>query len=123
VLGGEQALPRVDLWEAKVSRFQFTPRARNPIPLVHHAIMAERYSDWAQQQVDRANQTLNPKARHDRLALAEYYLQLSEAELAASRRIAGQTIQEKPDAAIAASASNLPPVIADGITETSAISL
>jgi hypothetical protein len=43
--------------------------------------MAQRYRGWAQQQVDRANQTLNPKARNDRLALAEYYLQLAEAEL------------------------------------------
>ena len=34
-------------------------------PLRSHAIMAERYSDWAQQQVDRANQTVNPKARND----------------------------------------------------------
>ena len=92
-------------------------------PPGHHAIMAQRYSEWARQQVDRANQTLNPKARNDRLALAEYYLQLAESELAASRRIAGQTIQEKPDAAIEASASSIPPVIADGITETSAISL
>ena len=31
MLGGEQALPRVDQWEAKVSRFQFTPRAPNSI--------------------------------------------------------------------------------------------
>jgi hypothetical protein len=59
----------------------------------------------------------------DRLALAEYYLQLAESELAASRRIAGQTIQEKPDAATHASASGLPPGIADGITKTSAVSL
>jgi hypothetical protein len=48
--------------------------------------MAQHYSDWARQQVDRANQTLNPKARNDRLALAEYYLQLAEAELAAAKR-------------------------------------
>jgi hypothetical protein len=56
----------------------------------HHAIMAQRYSDWAQQQVDRANRTLNPKARNHRLALAEYYLHLAAGELAASRSIPGQ---------------------------------
>lgn len=49
--------------------------------------MAQRYSEWARQQVDRANRTLNPKARTDRLALAEYYLQLMEAELAAAKRL------------------------------------
>jgi hypothetical protein len=31
--------------------------------------MAQRYSEWAQQQVDRAKLTVNPKARKDRLAL------------------------------------------------------
>jgi hypothetical protein len=56
-------------------------------PPGHHAIMAQRYSDWAQQQVDRANRTLNPKARSDRLALAEYYLQLAEQERAATKRL------------------------------------
>jgi hypothetical protein len=30
--------------------------------------------------------TLNPKARNDRLALAEYYSQLAELELAAAKR-------------------------------------
>jgi hypothetical protein len=56
-------------------------------PPGHHAIMAQRYSDWAQQQLDRANRTLNPKARNDRLALAEYYLQLAEQERAAVKRL------------------------------------
>jgi hypothetical protein len=56
-------------------------------PLGHHAIMAQRYSDWAQQQIDRSNRTLNPKARNDRLALAEYYLQLAEQELVAAKRL------------------------------------
>jgi hypothetical protein len=51
-----------------------------------HATMAQCYSDWAREQVDRANRTLNPKARNDRLALAEYYLQLAELELAAAKR-------------------------------------
>jgi hypothetical protein len=51
--------------------------------------MAQRYSDWARQQVERANQTLNPKARNDRLALAEYYSQLAEGELAAAKRSEG----------------------------------
>ena len=45
--------------------------------------MAQRYSDWAREQVDRAGRTLNLKARNDRLALAEYYSQLAEQELAA----------------------------------------
>jgi hypothetical protein len=49
--------------------------------------MAERYFDWAQQQVDRANRTLNPKARNDRLALAEYYFQLAEGELVAAKSL------------------------------------
>jgi hypothetical protein len=53
----------------------------------HHAIMAQRYSDWAREQVDRAKLTLNPKARNDRLALAEYYAQLAERELAAAERL------------------------------------
>jgi hypothetical protein len=56
-------------------------------PPGHHAIMAQRYSDWAREQVDRANRTLNPKARNDRLALAEYYSQLAEQELAAAKRL------------------------------------
>jgi hypothetical protein len=47
--------------------------------------MAQRYSDWAREQVDRAGRTLNPKARNDRLALAEYYSQLAEQELAAAK--------------------------------------
>ena len=53
----------------------------------HHAIMAQCYSDWAREQVDRAGRTLNPKARNDRLALAEYYSQLAEQELAAAKRL------------------------------------
>jgi hypothetical protein len=57
-----------------------------------HATMAQCYFDWARQQVDRANRTLNPKARNDRLALAEYYLQLAEGELAAARRPAPLTV-------------------------------
>jgi hypothetical protein len=48
--------------------------------------MAQRYFDWAREQVDRANRTLNPKARNDRLALAEYYSQLAEQELVAAKR-------------------------------------
>jgi len=56
-------------------------------PPGHHAIMAQRYSDWAREQVDRAGRTLNPKARNDRLALAEYYSQLAEQELAAAKRL------------------------------------
>ena len=55
-------------------------------PPGHHAIMAQRYSDWAREQVDRAGRTLNPKARNDRLALAEYYSQLAEQELVAAKR-------------------------------------
>ena len=54
-------------------------------PPGHHAIMAQRYSDWAREQVDRAGRTLNSKARNDRLALAEYYSQLAEQELAAAK--------------------------------------
>jgi hypothetical protein len=50
-----------------------------------HATMAQHYFDWARQQLDRANRTLNPKARNDRLALAEYYLQLAEGVLAAAK--------------------------------------
>src|SRR5215469_16807102 len=56
-------------------------------PPANHAAMAQRYSNWARQQVERANQTLNPKARNDRLALAEYYWQLAEGELAAAKRL------------------------------------
>jgi hypothetical protein len=48
--------------------------------------MAQSYFDWARQQVDRANRTLNAKARNDRLALAEYYLQLAKEALAAAKR-------------------------------------
>jgi|EndMetStandDraft_8_1072994.scaffolds.fasta_scaffold1738792_1 hypothetical protein len=59
-------------------------------PPGHHATMAQRYSEWARQQVDRANRTLNAKARNDRLALAEYYLQLAERELAAGVRGEGE---------------------------------
>ena len=47
-------------------------------------MMAQRYSYWARQQIERAKRTLNPKARNDRLALAEYYSQLAEQELAAA---------------------------------------
>ena len=54
--------------------------------------MAQRYSDWARQQADRANRTLNPKARNDRLALAEYYLQLAEVELATAKRLEPQLV-------------------------------
>jgi aminopeptidase N len=53
-------------------------------PRANHATMAQRYSEWAQQQVDRAKLTVNPKARKDRLALAEYYSLLAERELAAA---------------------------------------
>jgi hypothetical protein len=56
-------------------------------PPDHHAIMAQRYSDWAREQLDRAGRTLNPKARNDRLALAGYYSQLAEQELAAAKRL------------------------------------
>jgi hypothetical protein len=58
-------------------------------PPADHVIMAQRYSDWAREQVDRAGRTLNPKARNDRLALAEYYSQSAEQELAAAKRLAG----------------------------------
>lgn len=54
---------------------------------VNHAAMAKRYSDWAREMIGRANRTLNPKARNDRLALAEYYFQLAEQELAAAKRL------------------------------------
>jgi len=59
---------------------------RMTAPPEHHIIMAQRYSDWAREQVDRAGRTLNPKARNDRLALAEYYSQLAEQELAAAKQ-------------------------------------
>jgi hypothetical protein len=49
-------------------------------PPANHAIMAERYSEWARQQIERAKQTFNPKARSDRLALAEYYAQMAARE-------------------------------------------
>ena len=68
-------------------------------PPGHHAIMAQRYSDWAREQVDRAGRTLNPKARNDRLALAEYYSQLAEQELAAAKRL--EPAVKPPNAAIA----------------------
>ena len=53
----------------------------------NHAIMAQRYSGWAREQIERAKRTLNPKARNDRLALAAYYSQLAERELAAVERL------------------------------------
>jgi hypothetical protein len=54
----------------------------------NHAIMAQRYSEWARQQIERAKGTLNPKARSDRLALAEYYSRLAERELVAANGLA-----------------------------------
>jgi hypothetical protein len=54
----------------------------------NHAIMVQRYSEWARQQIERANRTFNPKARSDRLALAEYYSQLAERERIAAKRLA-----------------------------------
>ena len=71
--------------------------------------MAQRYSDWAREQVDRAGRTLNPKARNDRLALAEYYSQLAEQELAAATRI-------RPPAAGPSAAT--PPVVHHLIPDT-----
>ncbi len=65
-------------------------------PPEHHIIMAQRYSEWARQQIDRANQTLNPKARNDRLALAEYYSQLAERELAAAERLKSAVKPSQP---------------------------
>jgi hypothetical protein len=52
---------------------------------VDHAAMAQRYSEWAQQQIERAKWTYNAKARSDRLALAEYYSQLAEREWVAAK--------------------------------------
>jgi hypothetical protein len=57
-------------------------------PPANHAIMAQRYSEWAREQIDRAKQTLNPKARSDRLALAEYYSRLAERERLAANGLA-----------------------------------
>ena len=57
-------------------------------PPANHAIMAQRYSEWARQQIERAKRTLNPKARSDRLALAEYYSRLVERELVAADPLA-----------------------------------
>lgn len=57
-------------------------------PPANHAIMAQRYSEWARQQIERAKQTFNPKARSDRLALAEYYSQLADRERDAAKRLA-----------------------------------
>jgi hypothetical protein len=54
-------------------------------PPTNHVTMAQHYAGWAQQQIDRANRTLNSKARNDRLALAEYYSQLAERELVAAK--------------------------------------
>jgi hypothetical protein len=50
--------------------------------------MAQRYSEWARQQSERAKGTLNPKARSDRLVLAEYYSRLAERELVAAKQLA-----------------------------------
>ncbi len=50
--------------------------------------MAQRYSEWAQQQIERAERRPNRKARNDRLALAEYYWRLAEQEMAAAERLA-----------------------------------
>jgi hypothetical protein len=57
-------------------------------PPANHAIMAQRYSEWARQQIERAKRTFNPKARSDRLALAEYYSRLAEGERVAAERLA-----------------------------------
>jgi len=54
--------------------------------------MAQRYSGWAREQIERAKRTLNPKARNDRLALAAYYSQLAERELAAVERLKSAAI-------------------------------
>jgi hypothetical protein len=64
--------------------------------------------DWAQQQLDRANRTLNPKARNDRLALAEYYLQLAEQERADAKRL-------KPAVAPAADTGKGPFIYSTGV--------
>jgi hypothetical protein len=57
-------------------------------PPANHAIMAQRYSEWARQQIERAKRTRNPEARSDRLALAEYYSRLAERELVAADPLA-----------------------------------
>ena len=59
-------------------------------PPANHATLAQRYSDWARMQVHLAHQALNPKVRLDHLALAEFYLQRAEGELAAAKRLESQ---------------------------------
>ena len=59
-------------------------------PRPNHATMSQQYSDWARMQVHLAHESLNPKVRLDHLALAEFYLQLAEGELAASKRLESQ---------------------------------
>jgi hypothetical protein len=81
--------------------------------------MAQRYSDWARQQVDRANRTLNPKARNDRLALAEYYLQLAELELAAAKRPAPLMVvrtEPEPAGLVIARSQRVRPEVAGPMT-------
>ena len=73
--------------------------------------MAQRYADWAREQVDRAGRTLNPKARNDRLALAEYYSQLAEQELAAAKRLEPAV---KPSAATPSAATPTHDLISTG---------
>jgi hypothetical protein len=73
--------------------------------------MAQRYADWAREQVDRASRTLNPKARNDRLALAEYYSQLAEQELASAKRL---ELAIRPPAATTSAAIPIYDLIATG---------
>jgi len=60
---------------------------RQMIKPASHVTMARRYSDWARQQADLADRSLNPKVRQDHLALADFYLQLANEEVAAANSL------------------------------------
>jgi hypothetical protein len=63
---------------------------------VDHAAIAQRYSYWAWQQIELAGQSPNPKVRHDRLALSEYYFMLAKAELTAVERLEMSAVADPP---------------------------
>jgi len=63
---------------------------------VDHTALAQCYSQWARKQINLAEQSLNPKARNDRFALAEYYFSLAKAELAAVKCLDMPGVPEPP---------------------------
>ena len=66
--------------------------ARRTKLALDHAALAQRYAYWALQQINLAERSSNPKVREDRVALAEYYFTLAEAEMRAVKRPATSAI-------------------------------